>query len=454
MKKIVILLILFLGICTIPAGAKEHICGSLESFVYNPRVNSPQAGCLYNYDPYSSNLILKVQQVINGGVLVTGDNNYYGGYFPETKTIFVQTSKQFVDDQWMKEKEIVKYMGVYSYTTVLGARKSVYKFYRYGKNEYEKYVDEFDLQKYGYKSWKEKPQIKITEVTVNNGKNNQTYSYIDIVPSNSVQKTSKVKQNKVSNADKYFKELKKAESDFKNNLSDVPNIDNDIKFEKLSTNFDTIAMSFMSDENNGLDDEALIKEYMNGSSDPETWNSRAKEIYNKYKENGFIITFSSGGLGIAADDRYLEKYYSHITPAYKEWLNFKKESENDYWDSCLLSREEIVNKILFIENFANNNPKFFDVYDVNKTIRRYIMSYFTYSDNFKYLYRERKLTNEFIESLKSFPKYYYVNGKKRSYLHKKLIDLYYWTAKISDFYETEMLKNTINSEISNFKVLQ
>ena len=452
MKKILILLFTIISICATQIEAKEHICGSLESFVYDPRANSPKANCLYQYNPYNSNLILKVQQAINGGILVSGDNYYYGGYFPELKTIFIQTSKQFVDDQWMKDKEIVKYMGVYSYTTVLGAKKSVYKFYRYGKNEYEKYVDEFDLQKYGYIPWKEKPQIKITEVTVNNGKNNQTYSYIDIT--SGTEKTSKDKQNKVSNADKYFKELKKAEDNFKNNLNDIPNYDNDMQFEKLSTNLDNIAMSFMSDENNGLDDEALIKEYMDGNSDPKTWNPKAKQLYNKYKENGFIITFSSGGFGLEVDDSYLEKYYSYITPAYKQWLNFKKESKNDYWDSCLLKREEIVNRILTIEDFANQNPNFFDTYDVNTTIKKYLTSYFTYPDNFEYLYKEGKLTNEFIESLKSFPKYYYVNGKKQQYKHKKLIDLYYWTAKINSFYETEILKNTILSEISNFKVLQ
>ena len=453
MKKVLILFILFLGICNIPMEAKENICGSLESLIYYQNANPPKIGCLYYYDPYQSQLVLKVRQVIDGGILVSADNSYYRYYFPNPKTIFIQTSKQFVDDQWLKDKEIVKYMGVYNYTNVLGASKSVYKFYRYGKYEIEKNVDDFDLQKFGYIPWKEKPQIKITEVTVNNGRNNSTYEYIDIVPSESKTKSSKVKQSNISNADKYFQRLKNAEEEFKNSVNAIPNKDNDKKFEKLSIEFDNIAMEFMSDENNGLDDESLNKEYLNGNSNPEQWNTKAKQLYKKYKDNGFIITFSSAGFGIIPDDKYLEKYYSYISPAYKEWLTFKVEAQNDYYDGCLLNREEIVKRILFIEEFADKNPDFSDTYVVNTTIKKYLTSYFTYSDNFKFLFKEGKLTAEFIDSLEKFPKFYYNNNKKIQYKHNSLIKLYYSTAKMDSFYESENLRYTIMSEIENFKLL-
>ena len=100
--------------------AKESICGNLSTYVYMQNANPPKVGCLYAYNPYDrmSPLTLRVQQVINGGILVSADTNYYGNYFSNPKTIFIQTSKQFVDDQLMRDKEIVKYMGVYDYITV------------------------------------------------------------------------------------------------------------------------------------------------------------------------------------------------------------------------------------------------------------------------------------------------------------------------------------------------
>ena len=151
-NKIVFTSILILGLTSIPAQAKERICGSLSTYVYMQNANPPQVGCLYAYNPYDrmTPFTLRVQQVINGGILVSADTNYYGSYFSNPKTIFIQTSKQFVDDQLMRDKEIVKYMGVYDYITVLGARKRVYKFYRYGKYEIEKNVDTSSLEDYGF----------------------------------------------------------------------------------------------------------------------------------------------------------------------------------------------------------------------------------------------------------------------------------------------------------------
>ena len=92
-NKIIFILILILGFSSLPTLAKERICGSLSTYVYMQNANSPQIGCLYVYNPYNrmTPFTLRVQQVINGGILVSADINYYGNYFSNPKTIFIQT---------------------------------------------------------------------------------------------------------------------------------------------------------------------------------------------------------------------------------------------------------------------------------------------------------------------------------------------------------------------------
>lgn len=168
LNKIVILGMLVFGIFVNPAQAKEQICGNLASIVYYPQANPPKIGCLYAYNTYGQTPFwLQVKQVVNGGILVSADDAgiyHYG--FHNAKDIYIQTSKQFVDGQILKDKEIVKFMGYYDYITVLGARKRVYKFYRYGKYEIEKNVDTFSLEKYGFIE----PKILPQKVDENNKK--------------------------------------------------------------------------------------------------------------------------------------------------------------------------------------------------------------------------------------------------------------------------------------------
>lgn len=151
-NKIIILGIIFLKFLSTSADAKEQICGNLASIVYYPQSNPPKIGCLYAYNTYGQTPFwLQVKQVVNGGILVSADDAgiyHYGFYNP--KDIYIQTSKQFVDGQILQDKEIVKYTGYYDYITVLGARKRVYKFYRYGKYEIDKNVDRLSLEKYGF----------------------------------------------------------------------------------------------------------------------------------------------------------------------------------------------------------------------------------------------------------------------------------------------------------------
>ena len=110
---------------------KKQIKGSLEGFVYNS-YNTPVKNSLYTHDPIN-NLFLKVLQTVPGGVIISG--TYIGGGISGVNLIYLQTTKPYADGQYIKEPIIAEFKGYYDYTTVLGARKRIYKFYRYGTNE-------------------------------------------------------------------------------------------------------------------------------------------------------------------------------------------------------------------------------------------------------------------------------------------------------------------------------
>ena len=111
---------------------KKVIKGALEQYVYANQYQ-PQIGGLYTHDP-SKNLYLIVQQTVPGGVILTGSSRIGAGIYP-VASIFLQTTKQFADGAMIREPLVAEYKGFYDYTTVLGARKRIYKFYRYGTNE-------------------------------------------------------------------------------------------------------------------------------------------------------------------------------------------------------------------------------------------------------------------------------------------------------------------------------
>ena len=112
---------------------KKQIKGALEQFVYASHYQ-PQMGSLYIHHP-TNNLFLKVLQTVPGGVILTG--TYIGGNIYGQNTIFLQTTKSFADGQIIREPITAEFKGYYDYTTVLGARKRIYKFYRLGQKEIE-----------------------------------------------------------------------------------------------------------------------------------------------------------------------------------------------------------------------------------------------------------------------------------------------------------------------------
>lgn len=108
---------------------KKVIKGSLEQFVYSA-YNTPQNG-LYTHNP-RKNFYLKVLQTVPGGVILTG--SYSIGTY-NVNPIFLQTSKKFADGQIILEPIIAEFKGYFDYTTVLGVKKRILKFYRYGESE-------------------------------------------------------------------------------------------------------------------------------------------------------------------------------------------------------------------------------------------------------------------------------------------------------------------------------
>jgi len=108
---------------------KKVIKGALEQFVYYA-YNTPQNG-LYTHNP-RKNFYLKVLQSVPGGIILTG--SYSIGTY-NVNPIFLQTSKKFADGQIILEPIVAEFKGYFDYTTVLGAKKRILKFYRYGENE-------------------------------------------------------------------------------------------------------------------------------------------------------------------------------------------------------------------------------------------------------------------------------------------------------------------------------
>lgn len=291
--KIIIAIIIFFNLNTIANGA-ETICGSLTQFVYFPNSYPPKMGCLYIYNPYDNMnpLTLRVLQSINGGILVSADHLYYGPTFPDTKNIFIQTSKQFVDGQLLRDKEIVKYVGYYDYISAFGVKRKVYKFYRYGKYEIEKNVDKSALKNYQY----EQNPIK----TINN-----TKDYISTYE-----------------VDEYFKSLKIAENEFKNTIDKIPTRANDEKFRIFLFKYYEVIENLNNFVQDGINQ--LTYEDANNTDNFDDWSIRAKKIVKYYEEHGISVVFIEGTFVATAKTDYLTSFYKYLTPQYKKWLNFEK----------------------------------------------------------------------------------------------------------------------------------
>ena len=109
---------------------------TLDSFIYHPKYVTPQTGYLYTFVP-GRDFYLKVMQTVPGGVILSG--NYIGAYAPLPENIiYLQTSKQFADNSYIREPIVTEYKGLYEYYTVLGVKKRIYKFYRLGESEIKK----------------------------------------------------------------------------------------------------------------------------------------------------------------------------------------------------------------------------------------------------------------------------------------------------------------------------
>lgn len=114
---------------------KKIVCGALSNYVYMPNVPTPQIGCLYEYLP-QRDFTLHVMQTVPGGVIMSGRARMAVNFGGSTlNNIFIQTSKSFADNQAVLKPLMVEFKGYYDYTTILGVKKRIYKFYRLGQSE-------------------------------------------------------------------------------------------------------------------------------------------------------------------------------------------------------------------------------------------------------------------------------------------------------------------------------
>ncbi|MFA6236755.1 MAG: hypothetical protein WC635_05450 [Bacteriovorax sp.] len=100
---------------------KMPFCGGpqLMYVLTAPTINI-QANCIYQLAGYP----LRVLQVINQGVLITFAEDVYTG---SNRTFLIKTKKQYVDGDRLRDM-LVKSVGTISYSTVLGASKTIHAF--------------------------------------------------------------------------------------------------------------------------------------------------------------------------------------------------------------------------------------------------------------------------------------------------------------------------------------
>lgn len=111
---------------------KKPLCGALEPYIYYPYASQPSIGCIYTAPPGS--LPIYVFQTVPGGVILTGSTRVMAQYGFSLNNIFLQTSQHFANNQRI-HSFMAEFKGYYDYTTVLGVRKRIYKFYRLGQKE-------------------------------------------------------------------------------------------------------------------------------------------------------------------------------------------------------------------------------------------------------------------------------------------------------------------------------
>lgn len=85
--------------------------------------DTPKENCYYVGNSYAQ---LRVIQKLNNGVIVTHAYQNAYGYQSHFKNAFIETNKPYVQNQMISGKFL--YDGIYTYTNVLGANNTVWKF--------------------------------------------------------------------------------------------------------------------------------------------------------------------------------------------------------------------------------------------------------------------------------------------------------------------------------------
>lgn len=85
---------------------------------------------------------VKVRQSVTNGIIIGAYSSHY-----TDRPLFIVTNKKFADDEFIRNQMYVVFDGYYSYTTVMGAPKKIWKFKEISKDLYDK-IEAKQLGKY------------------------------------------------------------------------------------------------------------------------------------------------------------------------------------------------------------------------------------------------------------------------------------------------------------------
>ena len=102
---------------------------------------TPKQNGAYKLNESSLGYVQVIQSVTNG-IIIRAYSSHY-----TDRPLFIVTNKKFADDEFIRNQMYVVFDGYYSYTTVMGAPKKIWKFKEISKDLYDK-IEAKQLGKY------------------------------------------------------------------------------------------------------------------------------------------------------------------------------------------------------------------------------------------------------------------------------------------------------------------
>ena len=249
-------------------------------------------------------------------------------------------------------------------------------------------------------------------------------------------------------SDYYFDNIKTVKSSFYKNaeknlfLKPVKTANND----KLFYEFAAFYLEQIEDMN--LKNIDNIHSYSCQNEDD--LSNEIKNLKIAYEKNGVTLTCSEGEIAFAPDYKYLLfNFENYLTPPYLEWIKFTYNSNDDFDDgNSALNFDEIVTKILYLDNFSKKNPNFIALDKVESRIKAYLHLYLApyISDAHRFDCETNKMMPEYKASLENFIKN---NKDTKSYY---LVNSFYEASKNNHFSESDSIEASTYNSIEALKI--